>query len=242
MDKEDNLSFLQANSQTIVNGDFSFTPPNQKIPSIGQSVGYVPTSNAPANVTAQKRHWFVIRATRGRAQAVYEKLSAYSEFSSDLYVPTYHLENLKIVDGEAHKVVTEGLYHKGLVFIRTTYSEYRKLVRAEAPYHYIDGLTPYYNHFQSEGSGCNSYLVVPDKQMQDFRKLLESKNEHILIDQASMPTYLNGKQVEIVSGPFAGITGTLLRWKGLRRVFIKIDQIGTFATGFIRTCDFRLLS
>lgn len=193
------------------------------------------------NVQTPSFHWYVIRATRGRAREVYEKIVSLQSPLLEAYLPTYHRESLKIADGHPQKVVEEGLLHNGLVFVRTIRDEFFKLVHGHDPYPYIPGLTPYYDHFREYEAGRNEYLVVPDNQFRNFRTLLESKDTHILIDQEAMPAYLQGKKVEIVSGPFTGITGTLLRWNGLRRVFIRLDKIGTYATGFIRNCDFRVI-
>lgn len=230
-----------ANSQASAFGIASVATPNCHSAAEGKSVenNLSPTPSHPSQ--DHDYHWFVIRATHGRAQDVYQRLIDQKFLPNEVYVPRYHQESLKIVDGEPQKVVTEGLLHSGLVFIRTTRDEFYKLVHAQKPYRFIKGLTPYYDHFQDNGAGRNHYLVVPDKQFRDFRTILESRDINILVDQESMPAYLHGRKAEVTSGPFAGVTGIIFKWKRLRRVFIQIDQIGTYATGFIRNCDFRVI-
>lgn len=231
-----------ASCQTSAEGLTSEASPNCKKYAEGQSVENVPMPKSPSKSSlVDSLKWFVVRATRGRAQEVYDELVGLGSPHLELYIPSYHHESLKIVDGMPQKIVKEGTLHNGLVFVRTTRAEFYKLVHGLESYPFIPGLTPYYDHFHEYEIGRNDYLVVPDKQFQDFRTILESGDTHILVDQEDMPSYLNGKKVEVVSGPFEGVIGTLLRWGGLRRVFIQLDYLGTFATGFIRTCDFRLL-
>lgn len=231
-----------AHSQTTCFGADSVTPPTCDMYTDGQSVeNALPQTIRRRNVDPTPR-WYVIRATRGRAQEVYDSLVGLDGMNLDVYVPRFHREVLSIEDGNPQKVVNEGLIHNGLVFVRTTYDDFFRLTHAQEPYPFIMGLTPYYNHFRKSAEGRDEYLTVPDRQFRDFRTIIESQDVNILIDQETMPDYLNGKKVEVVSGSFKGVTGTLLRWKGLRRVFVKLDLVGTFATGFIRNCDFRVLT
>lgn len=237
----DNLTTHQANSQDSASGLISVAPPTCDMLADGQSVENIPLPTRIRTQRDNSHHWFVVRATHGRAKQVYEEIIGLHSPDIEAYLPAYHYETMKIVNGLPEKVVDEGVLHHGMVFIRSTHDEYSKLVRAQEPYPFIQGLTPYYDHFHERETGRNDYLIVPDYQFRNFRTLLESGDTHILVDQEAMPSYLHGKKVEIISGSFAGITGTMLRWKGLRRVFIRLEGIGTFGTGFIRNCDFRLM-
>lgn len=251
---ENDISFSphQANSQTPATGLIPCTPPTCETYADGQSVENVLSPATPQSESSLQpvlrsdspsvsSHWYVIRATRGRAQEVYDEIMALDSPLLEAYIPRYHVEKLKITNGHPEKVVDEGILHNGLLFVRTTRQEFTKLVRGLPPYPFIKGLTPYYDHFREIEAGRNDYLVVPDKQFQDFRTILQSEDVNILIDQEQMPTYLNGKKVVVTSGPFAGVNGTLLRWKGVRRVFIQIDQLGTYGTGFVRSADFKII-
>lgn len=236
MEKDITVSPHPANSQINVSGLTSIAPPTCETSADGQSV-----ENIPSPKDKRVSSWFVIRATRGRGQEVYDEIVGLNLPHLEVYIPRYHREHITLIDGIPTVIVNEGLCLKNLLFVRTTREEYVKLIHGIEPYPYIKGLTPYYDHFHEIETGRNEYLTVPDRQFRDFRTILESDDTNVLIDQEQMPAYLNGKKVEVTSGPFTGITGTMLRWKGLRRVFVKLDRIGTVATGFIRTCDFRLL-
>lgn len=240
MAKDKTVLSRQANSQPTALGFTSVAPPILNMCTNGQSVENVQYSSLPSKENLPM-HWYVVRATRGRAQQIYNEVLSLNIPNLEIYLPSIHREEFLIEDGLPNKKVTLEPLHNGLLFVRTTRDEFTKLVHAEEPYPCIKGLTPYYDHFRRYETGGNAYLVVPDKQFYSFRKIIESGDVHILVDQDKMPTYLNGRKVEIMSGPFAGVSGKMIRWKGLRRVFVKLDQIGTVATGFVRTCDFRLL-
>lgn len=240
MEKDSTLPPHTANSQTSALGLASVASPTHDSFKEGQSVENV-QSPTTSSLFSSSLNWYVIRATRGRAQEVYDELVSLHSPHLEVYLPHFHHESLQIQDGMPQKVIQEGVIHGGLVFVRTTRKEFYDLVHGLGAYPFIKGLTPYYDHFHEYEVGRNDYLVVPDKQFRDFRTIIESQDTHILVDQQAMPSYLNGKKVEVISGPFAGVEGTLLRWGGLRRVFIQLDYLGTFATGFIRTCDFRII-
>lgn len=241
MEKDIPVSNHPANSQSHTIGLTSNVPPTCNIYADGQSVENALSPSSSLDMNDDERHWYVVRATQGRAQKVYDEIVNLNSQSFEVYLPRYRYETLQITDGYPKKMLTEGPLHSGLLFVRSTRNDYDKLVHFQEPYPTIKGLTPYYDHFRKLENGRNDYLVVPDKQFYDFRIILESEDVNILVEQESMPSYLNGKRVQVVSGSFSGVTGTMLRWKGLRRVFIKLDQVGTFATGFIRTCDFRII-
>ncbi len=97
----------------------------------------------------------------------------------------------------------------------------------------IPGLTPYYNHNITNGYGINDYLTVPDGQMKSFRIIVESGNEHILIDQAKVPKYLKGDRVVVVGGPFTGVEGIVQRFQSQKRVFVDIPELGCFGTAYV---------
>ena len=241
MENNEFVSSHPANSQTDANGLASIAPPISDSCEDGQSVenGLLPTIRRKTQ--DKTPHWFVVRATHGRASDVYDEIVNINRPDIEAYIPHQRVETLKIEEGKPEKVIHRDILHKGLLFVRTTRQEFSKLIHAFPPYPYIKGLTPYYDHCHESEKGRNDYLVVPDRQFHSFRTILESNDINILVEQNEMPTYLNGKHVEITSGPFTGVNGILLRWKRLRRVFVKVNQVGTFGTGFVRTCDFKIL-
>lgn len=210
------------------------TPPIQKTVPNGQSVENVPSPTQADTPT----NWYAARVTFGRANAVYQAIMQLENSNVTPYLPTARQPVCRIVDGKATVIMQERPVHTGLLFINATPYNYQRLLH-DAPK--IPGLTPFYDHFAFSPTGRNGYLIVPDRQFDSFRRILESGHDDILIDQTQMPSYLSGKQVRVISGPFAGVEGTLLKWKHQRRVFVTLGSLGTFGTGYIRTADVEIL-
>ena len=190
---------------------------------IGKSVGYVLHPDA--------LYWFPIRATYHRAQKVYEKLVALNDGRFELYLPMlcqveYANEGSR---GPVQQIKEEPL-DKGLLFMRSTIRDFRALVQTPS---LVPGLTPYYNHFTTNEFGRNDYLVVPDRQMESFKIIVESRNKDILVNQKEMPQLIEGDQVMVTDGPFAGVEGVVMKYKHQKRVFVELKGVGRYATAYV---------
>lgn len=240
--------YQQANSHNSCCGLISKTPPIPNYAQNGQSVENTLTGTLHDKAllyTKQEKEeslvrWYVARVTYGRARAVYDVLAKLNEDAGITpYLPVTKKQVCRIVEGKPFIEVEETPVHAGLLFVRSSYRNYRKLVRES---HTIPGFTPFYDHFSITSTGRNDYLAVPDRQFNSFRCIIESGHEDILIDQDRMPTYLSGKRVRVIGGVFEGVEGTLLKWKHQRRVFVDLGKLGKYGTGYIRTCDFEIIN
>ena len=189
--------YQQANSHNSCCGPTSNTPPIPNNAQNGQSVGNALTETLHDNPLLYRKRekeeslvrWYAARVTYGRARAVYDALAKLNEDAGITpYMPVTRKQVCRIVDGKPFIEVEETPVHAGLLFVRSSYSNYRKLVRES---HTIPGFTPFYDHFSITSTGRNDYLAVPDRQFNSFRCIIESGHEDILIDQERMPTYLS---------------------------------------------------
>lgn len=190
---------------------------------IGKSVGYA--------LHPDKLYWFPIRATYHRAQKVYNKLVAINNGGFELYLPV--LRRIEYINEGAKKPVQqirEEPLDKGLLFMRSTLRDFQALVQTPS---LVPGLTPYYNHFSTSESGKNEYLTVPDRQMESFRIIVESRNKDIIVNQKEMPQLIEGDTVMVTDGPFAGVEGVVMKFKHQKRVFVELQGVGTYATAYI---------
>ena len=187
----------------------------------GKSVGYA--------LSEEVRYWFPIRATHHRAQKVYERMVELHNGRLTPYLPTLcRLEySNEDVDHPSQQVKEEPL-DGGLLFVQCTVADFRELLQ-----HQIPGLTPYYNHFATNEFGRNEYLVVPDRQMESFRIIVESRNQEIIVRQADIPNIIEGDRVMVADGPFAGVEGIVMKHKHQKRVFVQLQGIGTYATAYV---------
>ena len=239
----------QADSPENSCGVASKTPPIQENAQNGESVGNMSLQTRAGATSStsdasscgkgdETTRWYAARVTYGRAQSVYQAIVQLGDSGVTPYIPLARRPVCRIVNGKATVTMAERPVHTGLLFVNASLANYRKLLNG-APQ--IPGLTPFYDHFTVSSAGRNEYLVVPDRQFDSFRRILESGHDDILINQEKVPAYLVGKHVRVISGPFAGVEGTLLKWKHQRRVFVSLGSLGTFGTGYISSGDVEVL-
>jgi transcription antitermination factor NusG len=190
-------------------------------PETGQSVEYA--------LCPDKRYWFPIRATYQRAKKVYDHLVSLNDSRLELYLPTMY--RLEYADGDLHgPTVKEEPLDKGLLFLKATVNDFRALLKSPSA---IPGLTPYYNHFHTNEFGKNEYLTVPERQMESFRIIVESRNKDIIVKQTEVPKIIEGDRVIVTDGPFAGVEGIVMKFRHQKRVFVQLQGVGIYATAYV---------
>ena len=73
-------------------------------------------------------------------------------------------------------------------------------------------------------------VAIPDKQMEDFIRLLDFPDGGITVLTSELK---RGQRVRIIHGPFKGIEGELMRIGGDRRVVVRLEGVVSIATAFI---------
>ena len=188
--------------------------------SIGKSVGYAPQPEV--------RYWFPIRATYHRAQKVYDRLVALGNDRLEPYLPT--LCRVEEEENTGNSVIKEEPLDKSLLFVRASFRDFRALLENPS---LIPGLTPYYNHFKTNEFGKNEWLTVPDRQMESFKIIVESRNQNIIVRQSEVPKIIEGDRVVVTDGAFAGVEGVVMKYKHQKRVFVQLHGVGIYATAYV---------
>jgi transcription antitermination factor NusG len=107
----------------------------------------------------------------------------------------------------------------GLLFIRTDHTTAcHLLAESRVKMFYLRNLE------------SNQFLIVPDKQMQDFMFLLDFSESAVRIENAHLK---RGDRVRVIKGDFAGIEGELVRTKGHKRVIVRLEGLFSLATTYI---------
>ena len=75
-----------------------------------------------------------------------------------------------------------------------------------------------------------NFLIVPDKQMNDFMFLLYFSKEMVEVVNENLK---KGDKVRVIKGDFAGIEGELIRVKGHKRVVVRLEGVVSLATAYI---------
>ena len=182
-------------------------------------------------------YWFPIRATHRRAQKVYDRLVALNDGRLEPYLPMLRRVEISEEGPDSPVQYTEEPLDSGLLFMRCTLTDFRKLL--ENPL-LVPGMTPYYNHFETNKSGKNEYLTVPDRQMESFRIIVESRNKDIIVRQTELPKVIEGDRVIVTDGPFAGVEGIVMKIKHQKRVVVQIEGVGCYATAYIPSAFLKL--
>lgn len=221
----------QGNSLAVNVEQNSSVHPEFKNDTFGKSVEYAPTGSSTNGTIPDERHWFPIRATYHRAQKVYDKLVALNDGSFEPYLPTiYRIEYTDENTNKPIRQIKEEPLDKGLLFLRSTLHDFRTLLRFQA---LIPGMTPYYNHFSTNEYGRNEYLIVPDRQMESFRIIVESRNQNIIVNQTEIPKLIEGDHVIVTDGAFEGVEGVVMKFKHQKRVVVELKGVGRYATSYV---------
>ena len=110
-----------------------------------------------------------------------------------------------------------------LVFIHTTFKSCMSLIQEYA----FD-----MRYLRDRETG--NFLIVPDKQMNDFMFLLDFSKEMVEVVNENLK---KGDKVRVIKGDFAGIEGELIRVKGHKRVVVRLEGVVSLATAYI-PCSF----
>lgn len=172
------------------------------------------------------RSWYVIRATLSRARSVADSLIA---LNYQVYLPVRKIRETVTVNGVTDYTYHDELWSRSLLFVHCTEADMENLVRNSG----IKGLTPYYNHFEQNRFGRDRYLVVPDRQMDSFVRIVDSYNQNVIVRLGEELHLARGHRVRIADGEFAGVEGIVMRIAGQRRVVVRIQGLGYVATAFI---------
>ena len=99
-----------------------------------------------------------------------------------------------------------------MIFIHTDHDRRVKLLSE------IFGLRGYMS-----AKGAWNPIVVPDKQLNDFRFMVEHANDDVLFEQNPLRP---GDPIEILFGPLAGMRGELIKTEKGNYVAIRLESMG----------------
>ena len=135
------------------------------------------------------------------------------------HFPTYDLDTYKQFVGNGVDKLIEVPVIPNLVFIHTTLKTCMSLIQEYA----FD-----MRYLRDRETG--NFLIVPDKQMNDFMFLLDFSKEMVEVVNENLK---KGDKVRVIKGDFAGIEGELIRVKGHKRVVVRLEGVVSLATAYI---------
>jgi transcription antitermination factor NusG len=96
----------------------------------------------------------------------------------------------------------------GYIFICITRKEYDKVLQTNGVVSYV----------RFEGKAA----IIPDQQIEFIKKMLSQSEVDV---EVSSQQYYPGDKVEVVVGPLIGLTGTLVSFKGKKRIAVQLEQL-----------------
>ena len=174
------------------------------------------TAEAVGVSAAEKMHWYISIVKHGNEKICGKILT---ELGYENYVPVQR-EFRQYASGR--KKWVERLVLPSKVFVRTTEDERLKNVVT----------LPVVNRFMVDRSrlgknGNRAAAVVPDKEMEMFRRMLEQDELPVAVDEAGN-AYSEGDKVRVVVGRLSGLEGTVVRMDDNKsRLFVSLDILGS---------------
>ena len=80
---------------------------------------------------------------------------------------------------------------------------------------------------------AHTIMTVPDKQMENFMRVASVTDDTVMFLDETTIVGKKGKRVEIMGGPFEGVTGVIRRVKRCKRVVVELEGITCVAIAFV---------
>lgn len=183
------------------------------------------------NHISDKVCWYPLRAIYAQEIKIHQRLC---ELNIENYVP---IRQLLETDNTGCEVVKSVPLVHNLIFVKATrdiilyYKQNDKIVSQTR---FI--IKHNYNN-QDE-----KYLIIPNKQMHDFIKVVNSNAQNVKIIQNSDYIHKPGTKVRIRSGEFAGIEGVIKRIKRNKIVIVSAGDFLVMAISNLCSRDLEIIN
>lgn len=165
----------------------------------------------------QSYMWYVLRATYSRELKIKEKLDS---MGVRTFVPM--MWRRREVGGKTEKKLVPAV--SNLCFAYWTRSGLDAFIRS-----YGEGSPVFYYWDRI----ADAPLTVPDKAMEDFIKVAGTMDEDLIYLTEISARLREGQMVKVVSGPFAGVEGRVVRIRKSRRILVEIPGMLAVASTYL---------
>lgn len=168
-------------------------------------------------------HWYALRATYGQAAKANDYLV---EHQIETYYPT--IKAFKMVNNKRVEVTQS--YLLNILFARGREDELKAYVydNINLPY-----LRFYYRYETIGRETRKSPLIVPDIQLDSFRKVCADQTGDLVFVPDDEHKFDKGATVRVIGGTFKGVVGKVARYCGQQRVAVIVDGLLTIATAYV---------
>lgn len=160
------------------------------------------------------KQWYALRVTYSRELKIKEYLDARH---IENYIPMQYAFCMR--GGRRRRILVPSVHN--LIFVRMDAQSLRQLKTTALPIRYM--------------MDCETRrpITVPDKQMEDFMRIVASGIEHVEVVEAQAVRFTEGDRVRVTAGPFCGIEGLYVRYKGHSKVALSIGGLLTALTAYV---------
>ena len=156
--------------------------------------------------------WFAMRATYKREMIAKEYLEGKG---IEVFVPMKR--EIKVVRGIKMKLTVPAI--NSLIFV---YARKEELQQAKFGVEYLQYIT-------RKQDGQNIPIIVPDRQMEQFRQVVEDDTIDKIYYAPGELNITQGTKVRVHGGPMDGLEGVLMKVKGKREKQFTMEVEGTIA-------------
>lgn len=175
------------------------------------------TADAVGILNSAQKHWFIAVVKHGNEKICGKVLT---DLGYENYVP-FQRELRQYANGRRKWV--DRLVLTSKVFVRTTEDDRLKNV-VTLPVIYRFMVDP---SRRSNNMGHASAAVIPDKEMDMFRRMLEQDELPVTIDETGS-VFSEGDKVRVVVGKLAGLEGRVMRMTDNKhRLYVSLDILGS---------------
>lgn len=169
--------------------------------------------------------WFPMRVTYQREMKVKAELD---RLEIENFIPmTYQFtESRKQGDTEPRRELVPAI--NNLIFVHSTKERISELKVSN------ELLEPLRYMIDQTAEEAHTIMTVPDKQMENFMRVASVTDDSVMFLDETTIVGKEGKRVEIMGGPFEGVTGVIRRVKRCKRVVVELEGITCVAIAFVQ--------
>ena len=175
-------------------------------------------------VCGDPKIWFPMRVTYQREMKVKAELD---RLEIENFIPmTYRFtESRKQGDTELRRELVPAI--NNLIFVHSTKERISELKVSN------ELLEPLRYMIDQTAEEAHTIMTVPDKQMENFMRVASVTDDSVMFLDETTIVGKEGKRVEIMGGPFEGVTGVIRRVKRCKRVVVELEGIACVAIAFV---------
>ena len=121
-----------------------------------------------------------------------------------------------------------------LIFVRSSQERISELKMSN------EVLEPLRYMIDQTAEEAHTIMTVPDKQMENFMRVASVTDDSVMFLDETTIVGKEGKRVEIMGGPFEGVTGVIRRVKRCKRVVVELEGITCVAIAFVPAGQLRV--